>query len=260
MNDVIGFDCNTKLTLEKARQFKDDGWDFVVRYVGRNTMADHDIDINEKDTILYAGLGLMLVQHCPRKGYLHPSKDLGTRWGTNAREFSKAVEYEKGCILYQDLEDVNPEYKNKQSLIYDYVNYWAEQVYKYYVPGVYNGWNSFLSGEQLYRYLKVTHYWRGYNSPTDIMKRGYSLFQYAYGMKFGIQIDKNIMKADNFGETPKFMKGRIIPVDPKEEIRKEAKELLIKELNLTFDYWDGVKYFDELLYKLGTLFEKWKKI
>lgn len=255
--EVRGFDCNTPLSLNIARKLKDLKFNFAIRYVGRNSMADYDISIEEKDAILYAGLDLGIVQHCPLKGDLPVSKDLGKKWGINAREFSKAVEYEKGCVVYLDLEDVNIEYANDQQSIYDYCNYWYEEVSKYYQAGIYIGFNNFMTSEQLYRYLKFQTYWKSLSWVPDVYKRGYAMFQYPYGTKFGIDLDLNILKGDNLGGCPKFMKGR---VDPVEVEREKVRDLLSNELDLTFDYWDGIKYFPNLLDKLGSLFKKWGKI
>ena len=61
---MIGFDCNTKLSYDTAVKFRKSGFEFVIRYVGRNTMNPQiDIDMNERDAILYAGLDLGIVQH-----------------------------------------------------------------------------------------------------------------------------------------------------------------------------------------------------
>ena len=253
-----GIDCNTKLSYSTAKKIKQDGYDFSMRYVGRNTMADHDIDIIEKNNILSAGLDLGLVQHCPGKPGIIPSKELGIKWGRNAREFSKQIEYEKDCVVYLDLEDVNSAYSQSQQLIYDYVNYWSEQVQKYYTPGIYIGFHNYLTSDELYYKLKLKDYWKSFSWVPEVAVRGYAMIQSSHPAIHGISIDKNVVSPDKLGRVPKFMKGKII-FDPKEEIRDAARELLIDELSLVFDYWDNVKYFDELLYKLGTLFDKWDK-
>jgi hypothetical protein len=209
MMNVKGFDCNTKLSYNTAVKFKKDGWGFAVRYVAREKMdPEIDIDKAEKNNIITAGLGLMLVQHCPGKNGIHPSKELGQHWGENAREFAKEVEYEQDCILYVDLENVNPAYKEKQTLIYDYVNYWTEEVYKFYTPGVYNGWNSYLNAEELYYKLKLKHYWGAFNAQHDVAVRGYEMKQSTGGTKFGIQIDINYLTGDKLGGIPPMMKGK----------------------------------------------------
>jgi len=255
---MIGIDCNVKLSYSTAKKIKQDGYDFAMRYVGRYVMASHDIDIKEKNNILMAGLDLGLVQHCPGRPGIIPSKELGIEYGTNAREFSKQVEYDKDCIVYLDLEDVNHAYSKKQQLIYDFVNYWIDQVQKYYTPGVYIGFNNYMTSDQLYYKLKLKDYWRSFSWVPDVSVRGYAMCQSAHPAIHGISIDKNIVSPDKFGRTPNFMKGKAI-FDPKEEIRDAARNILVKELGLGFDYWDNIKYFDELLYKLGTLFDKWDK-
>ena len=257
---IIGFDCNTKLSYKMARKFKIIDMNFVIRYVGRYKMNTKiDIDKIEKNNILKAGLDLGIVQHCPGKPGIIPSGKLGKTWGINAREFSKKVEYKKDCIVYLDLENVNIKFKNKQQLIYDYINYWAEEVIKYYTPGIYVGYNGFMSSQQLYYKLKfIMDYWKSCSFVPNIYRRGYAMKQEAHSPMFGIPIDKNTLTGDKLGRFPQFMKGQIF-VDPKKDIRDAARKILTDELKLGFSYWDNVKYFDELLYKLGVLFKDWKK-
>ena len=256
---IKGIDCNTKLSYEIACRIFLMGYNFAMRYIGRNTMANHDIDIIEKNNILNAGLDLGLVQHCPGKSGIIPSKEIGIKWGANAREFSKQVEYEQGKIVYLDLENVNIEYKTKQDLIYDYCSYWYQEVYKFFTPGIYIGFNNFMSSQQLYFKLPFKDYWRACSPVPEIYKRGYAMIQKVHAAIFGIPIDENIVTGDRLGRFPAFMKGKVI-VDPKKDIRNAAKKILKEEAGMDLNYWDQQKYFDEFAYKLGVMFQKWGKI
>jgi len=205
---VKGFDCNCKVSLDLAKKFKQDGYEFAIRYVGRLKQASFDIDKQELQDILKAGLKLGIVQHCPGKPGILPSKDLGTTYGKNAAKFAQEAGYKKGCIIYLDLEDVNIEYRNRKQDIIDYCNAWYEEVKAAgYTPGIYIGFNCFLSSSQLYGSLKFQHYWKSLSSVPDIARRGYEMIQSAGGMVNGIQIDNNVVTGDNLGNRPIFMEA-----------------------------------------------------
>lgn len=201
-----GFDTNTKLTYEKALEFKNKGYEFAIRYVGRLNKASNDIDPVELQDILRAGLKLGLVQHCPPKPGIIPSAETGALWGANGAKFAEEAGYKKGCILYLDLEDVNKEYANKQQLIIDFCNAWYDSVIKVgYEPGIYIGFNTFLTGDQLYYKLKFKHYWKSFSKVPDVTKRGYEMFQLKWITECGIQIDTNEVTGDKLGNKPIFM-------------------------------------------------------
>jgi hypothetical protein len=204
-----GFDTNTKLSYEKAVEFKNDGYEFAIRYVGRLSTASNDIDPVELKNILKAGLQLGLVQHCPPKPGIFPSAGIGSLWGKNAATFAEAAGYEKGCILYLDLEDVNPEYSKKQADIIAFCNAWYDEVHQAgYVPGIYIGFNTFLTGDQLYKSLKFQHYWKSFSKVPDVTTRGYEMVQLKWITENGIQIDTNEVTGDKLGNRPIFMKQK----------------------------------------------------
>lgn len=204
---MIGFDCNVKLTYEKALEFKRKGFEFVIRYVGRITKAPTiDIDEQEINNILKAGLQLGIVQHCPPKPGIMPSKQLGADYGKNAAIFAKEAKYKAGCIIYLDLEDVNPAFAKKQQEIIDFCNCWYDEVEKVgYTPGVYVGFNAWLKSEELHSKLKFKHYWKSLSSVPDITTRGYEMFQKASSPVLGVQIDVNTVTGDKLGNFPVFM-------------------------------------------------------
>jgi len=201
-----GFDCNVKLSYELSKKFKEDGFEFAMRYVGRLKQASFDIDTKEIQDILRAGLKLGIVQHCPGKPGILPSKELGTTYGKNAALFSEQSGYAKGCIVYLDLEDVNIEYKNRQQDIIDFCNYWYDEVLAAgYTPGIYIGFNTFLSGDMLYKRLKFQHYWKSFSKVPDVTTRGYEMVQLEWKTVNGIQIDTNEVTGDKLGNKPIFM-------------------------------------------------------
>ncbi len=202
-----GIDCNVKLTTKTAAAVKAAGNEFVIRYVGRLKQATFDIDRSEVDIILKAGLKLGIVQHCPGKPGILPSKDLGVTYGQNAAKFAKEAGYKEGCIIYLDLEDVNADYRNRKQEIIDYCNYWYDEVQKAgYTPGVYVGFNVWLTGEELYHKLKFQHYWKSLSHVPDI-ERGYEMIQSAGNPICGFSTDENVVTGDKKGNFPIFMEA-----------------------------------------------------
>ena len=201
-----GIDCNCKLTAATAKIVKEAGYEFVIRYVGRLKQASFDIDKSETDVILKAGLKLGIVQHCPDKPGILPSKELGTEYGSNAAKFAKESGYKEGCIIYLDLEDVNSGYRNRKQEIIDYCNYWYNEVLKAgYIPGIYIGFNVWLTGEELYHKIKYKHYWKSLSKVPNIPNRGYEMIQTAGNPIAGFSIDVNTVTGDKKGNFPAFM-------------------------------------------------------
>ena len=254
-----GLDCNTKLSYLTASKFKASGFDYAIRYVGRYAMSPHDIDNIELNNILNAGMDLGIVQHCPGKPGIIPSKEVGKIWGENAREFSKQIGYAEGKIVYLDLEDVNSDYRHKQQEIFDYCNAWYDEVAQYYTPGIYIGFNNYMTSDQLYYDLHFRDYWESLSRVPAVTIRGYAMTQYPYGTLHGIQIDKNIITGDKLGRSPQFMKGKEIDTT---EFDKALE--VIKEASITNspDYWKakaiGVKYLDNLIINMSNYIRKEK--
>jgi len=253
-----GFDCNSKLSYETAVKFRRSDFDFAIRYVGRFSMNTRiDIDKKEIRNIIKAGLDLGLVQHCPAKPGIFPSKDLGTTYGSNASLFAKQEEYEQGKVLYLDLEDINPDYRYKQQDIYDFCNYWYENVYKDFTPGTYIGFNNYMTSEQLYYKLRFKDYWRSLSRVPEVAIRGYAMNQYGYGTLHGIQIDRNELTGDKMGRFPPFMQGKTI--EPSEF--DKALDVLAEE-GITNDkeYWRikalEVKHLDQLIINMKSYIER----
>ncbi len=205
-----GFDVNKKLTFEGSKWFKNNGYEFVFRYVGREKMSPSiDIDKVEGENILKAGLKLAIVQHCPPAPGIIPLKVTGDLWGKNAALFSQSVGIKAGTTVCLDLEDVNITYKDRQQDIIDFCNTWYDQVVKIYQPCVYVGFNTWLTGDQLYGKLKFQLYWKSFSNVPDIPNRGYSIVQKRQIIINGIALDPDEMYPDKKGNSPIFMSQEI---------------------------------------------------
>ncbi|HET7231600.1 MAG TPA: DUF1906 domain-containing protein [Longimicrobium sp.] len=160
-----GFDANVTITAGVARAFVQAGYKFCIRYVGRTQMASHDLTASEAKDILNAGLALMVVQHVLNPGW-EPTGDLGNEYGTNAGRFSKQAGLPSGVTVWCDLEGVSGD-AAAQNVI-DYCNQWYAQVKEAgYVPGLYVGYGTGLTAQQLYQKLRFQNYWRAYNLNDD---------------------------------------------------------------------------------------------
>jgi len=159
-----GFDANTPISASTAAAFYEHGYRFCLRYVGRTTMASYDLTASEAQTILNAGLALMVVQHVLEPGW-SPTQSLGQEYGANAAKFTKEIGVPPGVNLWCDLEGVAS--GTPASNVTAYCNAWAEQVAAAgYVPGLYVGWEPGLSSQELYD-LAFDHYWGAYNIDGD---------------------------------------------------------------------------------------------
>lgn len=197
------------LSYEKALQMKKSGYEFAIRYVGRLKQASFDIDKREVDNILRAGLKLAIVQHCPGDPGIIPSREMGMEYGKNAAIFSKDAGIRSGTSVYLDLENVKS--GSKKPDIIDYCNAWYDEVVKNgYTPGIYIGYNTWLTGEELYHKLKFTHYWKSLSYVPDIPERGYEMVQKPECTVNGIWIDPDEVTGDKKGNFPVFMESETV--------------------------------------------------
>jgi hypothetical protein len=205
-----GFDANTPLNAAAAREFWDAGFRFVLRYVGRDAMASHDLSTAEAELLLAQGFGLMPVQHVLEPGW-KPTGSLGTEYGANAARFAQQIGIPAGVSLWLDLEGVSTD--SQAPDVVAYCNNWYGQVAAAgYVPGVYIGWHPGLTGEQLYSKLSFKHYWAAYNvdGVSTPHPRGYQMIQSCgTGTVGGITTDAydvDTTAADGMGGVPLWLK------------------------------------------------------
>jgi hypothetical protein len=164
---VRGFDTAQRLTPKIASAFFAHGYRYAVRYVRRaKAHPDRDLSTGEAETLLEAGLGLMVVQYVESEESWIPSGDKGETNGAIAAAEADRVGVPSGVTLWCDLEGVDP--ATAAPDVVEYCNRWHEAVAKAgFLPGLYVGWHAGLNPTQLYRSLRFTHYWAAYNLNSD---------------------------------------------------------------------------------------------
>lgn len=190
----VGFDTDTKLDLATAKLFRQSGYDFCLRYLSLSGENSYDLDREEAQAILEAGLALMPVQHVRYAGWL-PDASLGTQTGKTAADNAIQVGFPSKINIWLDLEGINP--AATATNVISYCNTWYEAVAQAgYLPGLYVGANSILDSQQLYSDLKFQHYWHSLSIVPNVAVRGYQMIQSDGGTVHGVGIDKNVTQAD----------------------------------------------------------------
>lgn len=204
---AMGFDTAIPLTTKSARAYFESGYRFCVRYVSRTDKSRaanakkglDDLSEAEGNLILGAGLALMVVQHVAATGWV-PDEALGKAYGAKAAEYSQAAGLPAGVNVWLDLEDIPK--GTPHADICAYANAWFAQVKAAgYVPGVYVGFNVWLSPDELFFNLATQHYWRADGKITDVSHRGYQLFQHVVKTGPKTELDKNVAMTDALGGT-----------------------------------------------------------
>lgn len=200
-----GFDCNTNVLPRQADVFRRAGYSFAVRYIKRTLQHPFDVTKNEVAALHSAGLALMLVQHVESERAWFPDANKGRIYGQNAVAHCVDLRAPAGITVWLDLEGVDQSVPDEQ--VIRYCNYWHDQVAAAgYLPGIYVGWHSGLSPDQLYRRLKFTRYWAAFNLNRDQYPsvRGVCMKQGTTSSPNGIafQIDSNTILGDRLGGFP----------------------------------------------------------
>ena len=199
-----GFDTDSILTSTRALQFYNLGYKFCLRYLSLGEQSTRDLTAEEADDILNSGLALMPVQHVRRPGW-SPSASLGGTDGQNAASNARQIGFPAGVNIWCDLEGVNR--AASQQDVIDYCESWHASVRGAgFLPGLYVGANSTLTGDQL-RNLSFQHYWKSQSNVPAIPGRDYQLIQFRPSVTAnGIVIDVDFAQSDNLGGQPEWLR------------------------------------------------------
>lgn len=205
---MLGFDCNSRLSATAAKLFQSHGYEFVLRYVPRLVQHANDLTADELGLIRAVGLGVMLVQHVESDLSWRPTAEKGTAYGETAAARCVALGIAPRSTVWLDLEAVGEGVP--ASDIIAYCNNWYRAVHAMgYEPGVYVGWRSGLTPDQLYWRLKARHFWGAYNLNADERPsiRGVQMRQREVRagdvpLGVGIAIDVDVVTGDALGGFP----------------------------------------------------------
>jgi hypothetical protein len=202
-----GFDCDQHISAYAAAQFRMKGYRFAIRYVPRIKASAGDLSMSEASGILAAGLGLMVVQHVLNPGW-SPTGTLGKQYGAFAAQSALDIGYKFGAMLWCDLEGVGED-KPKDGIdprdVIAFLNNWHDQVGNAgYTPGLYVGYDTDLTPDQLYSRLRFSHYWGSYNLDADKRPdvRGLQMKQQLEQTLDGIKYDPDVIQRDALGGLP----------------------------------------------------------
>jgi hypothetical protein len=199
--NISGFDWSDgALSLDDARRYCAQDYGFCIRYVSHSAALHQyhedngtpDLSLQEAQNILDAGLALMVVQHPDLPGWV-PTPDLGNEYGRCAAQFAIEAGIIAGVNVFLDLEGIAAG-TNPQDIV-DYCNNWFNQAAAAgYEPGIYIGYDVWLSPDDLYSKLRFNHFWRAGGDIPDVANRGYQMIQTIAG-----NFDSDVTQNDNLG-------------------------------------------------------------
>ncbi|MEM9458291.1 MAG: DUF1906 domain-containing protein [Myxococcota bacterium] len=188
----LGFDTDTVVTAEVARQMASLGYRFCMRYLSLGEESSGDLTVDEAQGILAAGLALGLVQHATTSSL---NASLGQENGANAAKNASGLGIPSGVTVWCDLESVH---SSSSADTIAYVNAWASQVDSGgYEPGLYVGPDTGLNSTQLYESLSVAHYWKSGSEVPWVETRGFQMIQGLHNENLPISVDPDIACYDN---------------------------------------------------------------
>jgi Rv2525c-like, glycoside hydrolase-like domain len=202
---VQGFDTDTPLTATTALAFVTAGFGFAIRYLPLDSQdLSGVLTYAEAVDILENGLALMAVQHVMEPPW-KPCASLGQQYGSYAAAYAGTVGFPSGVCIWLDLEGV--ETGTDPSNVIDYCNAWYQAVKAAgYIPGIYVGYDSILSGDQLYQDLSFQYYWKSGSKVPDVSVRGYCMLQNsASAVLCGVSYDRDDVQSDNLGHVPYWL-------------------------------------------------------
>lgn len=196
-----GIDTAARLDAKHCALLKSDGVTFVVRYLSLHAPSVLDLTKGERDAILNAGLGLMVVQHVRFEGW-SPTAELGAEDAAAAIHHARELELPNGSVLWCDLEGMNAASTNEDAIAYE--NAWSRAVLlAHYDPGVYIGAGVPLTSLELFKRFVARRYWRSQSNVPDVASRGYQMVQLFPSITMaGIPVDVNFAQSDHKGSRP----------------------------------------------------------
>jgi len=198
-----GVDAFDPIASEQARTIRAQGYDFAVRYVRHADSTLPHLTNAEKDGILGAGLGLMLVQEGRGFEKTRPTSALGASDGQAAVAHASSVGYPKEGLVWLDVEAVVAPGATPSDVT-AYAKAWYDAVAPHFDPGYYVGPAGILDAEGLGE-LPFERFWKsGTDVPTPT-GRGYQLVQHPPRTVAGVSVDLDTTQADERGQRVRWL-------------------------------------------------------
>lgn len=196
-----GVDTAARIDAKHCAALKAECVTFVVRYLSLHAPSVLDLTIPERDAILDAGLGLMVVQHVRYAGWM-PNAKLGEEDAASCVHHAQSLALPSGSVLWCDLEGMHEHATSQQAIAYE--NAWSLDVRAAgYQPGVYIGAGVPLNGTELFRRLIAARYWRSQSNVPDVEERGYQMVQCFPAITIaGVPVDVDFTQSDHKGSKP----------------------------------------------------------
>jgi hypothetical protein len=196
-------DTSAKLSASNVSSLVAQGYKGVVRYVRLPGLREiQDIDANELETIVAAGLGLMLVQHVRYPGW-NPASCKGADDAAAAVDRAVAAGYPAGAHIFVDLEGIN----GTAHATITFANEWADAVVAAgYLAGCYVGYGVPMTPGQLYDLHDINSYWSD-AGPRAVATRSFAIKQKPQIHIDGVPYDPDDVAPDQMGETPWWLPG-----------------------------------------------------
>jgi len=179
----------------------------AMRYMRRDRHVNDEPDLaswkvslshEEFADDLEVGLDVGLVQFSDRKSVPTPENgaEAGDAAGWNATELG----YPKKAVIWCDFEfDKVPDGATRAGNI-DHLRSWCAKALPYdYELGLYYGTNILLSGEDLYRKLPFTHYWKSASNVPLVDVRGPQMTQLLSHELLGVNMTVEAPCIDGMG-------------------------------------------------------------
>jgi hypothetical protein len=194
-------DTAGKMTAALIQAVSAAGYTGIARYVPLpGVSAAKDIDAAELNSILEAGLGLLLVQHSRYPNW-DPTQASGVKDAQSALQYAKAAGYPTNAHIFLDLEGVRVGTTSADMLAF--ANDWANTIVGVgYSAGCYVGYDVPLNADQLYYDLaKINSYWSDMG-PRAVSERGFAIKQQAQVVIGGQDFDPDVVTLDQRKEAP----------------------------------------------------------
>lgn len=170
-----GVDCMSAISSQVASAIVSGKYGFCIRYISPNETNVTALTATEAQSILSAGLGLMLTQRI-NAASLAFSASLGTQHGQAAAQSAVTIGIPMCANLWLLLDNI-PAGTSATNMI-SYYNAWYTAVYNAgFLPGLCVGPTEVLNAGQLGDALSFGHYWQSAGVTVSPTPRGYQLVE-----------------------------------------------------------------------------------